>query len=376
MTADAIGGVWQYSLELARGLTGRGVAVTLAVLGSGFSAAKRAEALRLGIPVFEHSGKLEWMDSPWNDVRLSGEWLLRLADQVGADVIHLNGYAHAVLPWDRPVIVVAHSCVLSWYGSVRNREAPSSFDAYRKAVQNGLQAANLVIAPSCFMRDALVCNYGPVRDVRVIWNGRNPECFQPGPKDAFILAAGRVWDEAKNFQVLDHAATRVHWPVYLAGESQHPEGGHAMMSGLHLLEALEAADLARWYARASIYALPALYEPFGLTVLEAALSGCALVLSDLPSFREIWGDAACYVSPRDAGSWEKQLNALGADPERQGALAHRARNRGLELSAGRMTVQYLAAYQHVQSYRPCESLSSLIPSDRIGTMETPTSSAA
>ena len=58
----------------------------------------------------------------------------------------------------------------------------------------------------------------------------------------------------------------------------------------------------RGIARAAIYALPAHYEPFGLSILEAAMSGCALVLGDIPSLREIWGDAAVFVHPdnRDA----------------------------------------------------------------------------
>ena len=47
--------------------------------------------------------------------------------------------------------------------------------------------------------------------------------------------------------------------------------------------------------RAAIYALPARYEPFGLSILEAALSGCALVIGDIPSLREIWADAALFV---------------------------------------------------------------------------------
>ena len=37
-------------------------------------------------------------------------------------------------------------------------------------------------------------------------------------------------------------------------------------------------------SRAAIFFSPALYEPFGLGVLEAAARGCALVLADIPSF--------------------------------------------------------------------------------------------
>ncbi len=39
--------------------------------------------------------------------------------------------------------------------------------------------------------------------------------------------------------------------------------------------------------------LPARYEPFGLSVLEAALSGCALVLGDIPSLRESGATRPC-----------------------------------------------------------------------------------
>ena len=52
-------------------------------------------------------------------------------------------------------------------------------------------------------------------------------------------------------------------------------------------------------AERPIFASSALYEPFGLSVLEAAQAGCALVLSDIPTFRELWGDAALFVPPHD-----------------------------------------------------------------------------
>ena len=185
----------------------------------------------------------------------------------------------------------------------------------------GCRRANLVIAPSRFMLRAIEFHYGELENARVILNGRDLEAFQPGQKEPFILCAGRVWDNAKNLQRLADAAGGVRWPIFAAGESKHPDGGSNEIAGLHLLGKLDSAALAGWYARAGIYASPAVYEPFGLTVLEAALSGCALVLSDIPSFREIWGDAACYVNPTDSQAWCNQLNALISDPIRRFNLA-------------------------------------------------------
>jgi hypothetical protein len=83
--------------------------------------------------------------------------------------------------------------------------------------------------------------------------------------------------------------------------------------GVHCLGELPRDALAARAGAASIYALPARYEPFGLSVLEAALSGCALVLGDIASLRETWGDAAVYVPPTTRGP-ARHLAAADRDP--------------------------------------------------------------
>src|SRR5262249_5380250 len=104
MTADTIGGVFTYSVELARGLSRLGVRVLLATMGRRLSAAQlRALVAIETVEVFESSFKLEWMSNPWSDVQAAGEWLLTLAEEYNPDLIHLNGYAHAALPWRAPV---------------------------------------------------------------------------------------------------------------------------------------------------------------------------------------------------------------------------------------------------------------------------------
>ena len=77
-------------------------------------------------------------------------------------------------------------------------------------------------------------------------------------------------------------------------------------------------------SRASIFALPARYEPFGLSTLEAALRGCALVLGDIPSLREIWGDAALYARPDDEAGLADAIGKLAGDAAHRTELAARA----------------------------------------------------
>jgi glycogen synthase len=102
--------------------------------------------------------------------------------------------------------------------------------------------------------------------------------------------------------------------------------------------------MALWMGRASIYALPARYEPFGLTVLEAALAGCALVLGDIPFLRELWGECALFVSPDSSTELTEALSRFINDPMLRKRMARAARLRAGELSTDRMAREYLSAY--------------------------------
>src|SRR5437868_512430 len=198
LTTDTVGGVWTYAVELARALRPHGVEVALATMGAALRPDQRAQVEALdNVHVHESEYRLEWMQDPWEHVRRAGEWLLELEASFGPDVVHLNSYAQAALPWESPVMVVGHSCVLSWWRAVKREAAPPAWDRYGHEVRRGLQAADVVVAPSAAMLDELRRQYGPLKEARVIYNGRAGERFAPAVKEPFVLSAGRLWDEAK-----------------------------------------------------------------------------------------------------------------------------------------------------------------------------------
>ena len=109
MTADPIGGVWTYALELARALESHGIQIALASMGARVTREQYQQVLaRKNVRLFESTYRLEWMDDPWDDVDRAGDWLLQIAERTRADLIHLNDYSHAALPWAAPVLVAAH----------------------------------------------------------------------------------------------------------------------------------------------------------------------------------------------------------------------------------------------------------------------------
>jgi glycogen synthase len=367
MTTDAVGGVWTYSLELARVLSDEGIEVHLASMGPLPGAYQRSEARIIpGLSLHESSFKLEWMPEPWEDIARAGEWLLDLQSDIHPEIVHLNGYCHASLPWNAPTVVVAHSCVLSWWRAVKQEHAPSEWRRYGFEVAKGLRAAAAVVAPTEAMLAEIKNCYGPLSFSGVVANGRTVPALEPTFKQPQILTAGRLWDEAKNVAALQAIADELPWPVRIAGETAETATGEFIppsplnptvstitrtqtvgMNSAVPLGRLSSEDLFREMADSAIYALPARYEPFGLSVLEASLYGCTLVLGDIPSLRENWDGAAVFVDPNNRDRLRKALINLIENSADRLALARHSRGRAKRLTAERMASGYLNLYREL-----------------------------
>jgi glycogen synthase len=333
MTVDAVGGVWTYAIELAEALAWHGVDVVVAAMGPQPSSAQRRELHKAPLAGYHQRGyALEWMKEGRAHCSRAKDWLSSLCDSEAGDIFHVNGYAMAALPVEIPVVVAAHSCVLSWSDAVRRQPAGIDVKWYARAVEEGLNAASAIVAPTAAMLADIERLYCPRSKRLVIPNGRSSARLHPGHKEPFVLGAGRVWDEAKNLGALERVAAELEWPVLVAGAG----------AGLGHISGPELADLL---GRASIFAAPARYEPFGLAALEAGLSGCALVVGDIASQREVWGAAAAFVDPFDDEALAAMLRTLIGDPQRRSHLAAAARRRALEYTPERMAREYVKLYQ-------------------------------
>ncbi|HEY7306373.1 MAG TPA: glycosyltransferase [Bryobacteraceae bacterium] len=347
MTADSVGGVWQYSLDLISALSGQRFQCLLAALGPSPSDEQRRQAKSIpGLVLAEGRYALEWMTDAWADVDASGKWLLDLQATFDADVIHCNGFSHAVLRWGKPVVVVAHSCVRSWWRAVHGRTPGPEWEEYSRRVRDGLTACDRVIAPSNCMAEAIQGEYRIAsKKISVIHNFTRSEPPDKNTKAPFILAAGRVWDCAKNLELLNRIAPRLEWEICIAGSTHGPDRSSVPFGNVTCLGALPRSELIVSMESAAIFAHPALYEPFGLSVLEAAKAGCCLVLSGIPSLRELWSDAAVFVNPRDPDAWIFELNRLARDRKGRERLASQAQARAGCYAAAAAVNQYVDLYR-------------------------------
>ena len=263
--------------------------------------------------------------------------------------MHLNGFCHADLPWQVPTVVVAHSCVRTWWRGVHGDDAPGSWDTYSARVGAGLRAASLVVAPTRALLSEVLAEYGDVPAALVIPNG-SAAVEQPLPtaeKQRIVFSAGRLWDEAKNIAAVCAVAPQVSWPVCLAGDLEGPTSCFVPSGAARYLGRLSSEQMCDWYARAGIYALPARYEPFGLSIVEAAAAGCALVLGDIRSLRENWNGAALFVPPDNRRALASAIEELSRNDDLRVRLAQRARQRAQTFTVGRMAEAYVGAYNNL-----------------------------
>ena len=345
MTLDAVGGVWRYAMDLARGLNHSGIGCVLAGLGPRGSAAAPdlpdTELVWLG-------ETLDWMTQHEAILDGLGATLISLARERRCDLLHLNLPSQAAgLPEQMAgglaVLVASHSCVPTWWDAVRGTPLPEHWAWQRSRNRRGLDRADQVLVPSASHGAALARSYGPVERLSVVRNATD------GPlgtcdKEPFVLAAGRWWDEAKNASTLDRAAQASPWPVRMAGSFCGPDGRRMPLLHAEPLGALPPEAMAGLMRRAAIFMAPSLYEPFGLAVLEAAAQGAALVLSDIPTFRELWDGAALFVAAADAAGFAGAITTLAGDAARRRDLGRRAAAIASGLTPARQLEGVIAAY--------------------------------
>ena len=343
MTVDAVGGVWRYAIELATALRPLGVKVLLAGLGPRPTPEQEREARRVA--------DLVWLDQPldWtveDETSLDGFSMAieRLVEEHEIDLLQLNLPSQACrISTDKPVIVVSHSCVVTWWEAMVGGDLPAQWNWHKRRNLAGFHRADAIVTPSASQADLLFRCYGPLPGLRVVPNGIGAH-LHGDRKEDFVFAAGRWWDEGKNASVLDKAAAECSWEVRMAGALEGPHGGSVVVRHATALGELRYDDVLSQVRRAGILVSPSRYEPFGLAALEGGRAAAPLVLSNIPTYREFWNEAAVFFDPLDPASLASVLNALAADASLRFEMGQRALARSRRFSPGTQARQMTELY--------------------------------
>lgn len=351
MTTDALGGVWQYSTGLAAELARGGCSVSLAVMGPEPDAAQRGCIAGVeGVRVIGTGLPLDWMCADHAEVTAAATELASLVRECGATIVHCNSPAIAgAATFPMPVVAVAHGCIATWWQAARPGPVEPAYRWHGEAMRRGLIAADVAIAPTASFAATLQATYALPTLPMVVHNGRATP--QPGapinhPLD-IALTVGRMWDPVKNAALLDKVAASINGSFLAAGALRGPHGETTALRHLVALGELPGPTLNELLVRQPIFVSAATFEPFGLAVLEAACAGCALVLSDIPTFRELWNGAALFADPDDAEGFAAAIRHLQGNPATRRSLSSAAQARAARYRPAQMASAMTTIYRRL-----------------------------
>ncbi|HEY6916437.1 MAG TPA: glycosyltransferase family 4 protein [Allosphingosinicella sp.] len=349
ITADAVGGVWQYSLDLALGLTQLGIQPIVAVLGPSPDESQREAAADIeGLKLIDTGLPLDWLSMDASATVRAGEAVAALAEEEGVDLVQLNMPALAAgALFRQPVVAVQHSCVASWWEAVKGSDLPQDFAWRTDLVRAGLKAASTVVTPSSAFAAVTQRLYNLPATPSTVYNGRTRLTVLEGASHDFAFTAGRLWDEGKNLRTLDQAAARLGIPVHAAGPIEGPNGAKVTLDHVHALGTIPDQEIGRWLSARPVFVSAALYEPFGLAVLEAASAGCPLILSDIPTFRELWDGVATFIPAHDAQAFALAIEDVVGDAFTREAMGKAAQERAARFTPDAMAAQMAAVYRRL-----------------------------
>ena len=196
--------------------------------------------------------------------------------------------------------------------------------------RNAAERADLIIAVSAFTgRQVEELLHVPRSRIRVIHHGVVPRVIPRLSREKAVLCVGAL-QKRKNQAGLVRAfrALPEDWRLILAGspgfgadEVMKEIAASSCAKRIEVTGYLPETEMARWYARASLFAFPSFDEGFGMPVLEAMAAGIPVVAGNRAALPEIAGKAAVLVAPESDEQIGEALRILALDENRRNQLA-------------------------------------------------------
>ncbi|HUP89085.1 MAG TPA: hypothetical protein VM100_07045 [Longimicrobiales bacterium] len=176
---------------------------------------------------------------------------------------------------------------------------------------------------------------------------RSGDNFGPRRKEPMIAVAGDYDDPTSGTAVIASLARELGWPVFVLGNAPKKPGIDDL-SNTHFLGPRSIEETSAILGRAALFVR--LSNHAGFDVLDAALSGCALVLADNADMKKYWDGAAVFA--KGAANARSLIEWLMNDGEARGGVAERCLQRASSFSAERMASGYLTLYIDAHSVQP------------------------
>lgn len=207
----------------------------------------------------------------------------------------------------------------------------------------------------------------PRNKIRVIFNGADPERFAPGPAARstrpvvatvgliyplkgqldLIAAAAHARDALPDveFRLYGAASDEEYFAACRASVAQHNLAGTVRFAG-------QTASPWDAYREADVVAMASVSEAFPYSIIEAMLTGSAVVATDVGGVREALADTGIVVPPRQPRELAAALVSLLRSPAQRRRLGEAARLRAVtHFTVQTFAAAYRQAYQDLTTTR-------------------------
>ena len=257
-----------------------------------------------------------------------------------------------------PLILHAHVTREDFAGSFRGSTAIGP--ALERYLRWLYSRADLVLCPSDHTKSVLE-SYPVSAPIRQITNGVDVNSLagygslreryrdRYGLDGLVVFAVGNVFERKGVETFCELAAGSDHEFVWFG---PYDRGPHAAPVVRQLIEnPPENVTFTGWiddirgaYGAGDVYLFPTTAENQGIAVLEAMACGAAVVLRDLPVFREFYTDGEDCLLCEDFEAFEAALDRLAADPDLRRTLGENAKRTARSHDLDRVRRELTAAY--------------------------------
>jgi glycosyltransferase involved in cell wall biosynthesis len=290
--------------------------------------------------------------------------LPRVARRIAPQLVHFPAFPPPIVPSRAKTVLTVHDATFWMFPDAMSKGSRFYYKPLTDwHIRRG--SVDMILTDSAASAADLRPVIGEAVPIRPIWlAGREPSVEQPhelsqdGPPAGFILAVGTV-EPRKNLQLLVDAYAQL-----LEHSDQVPDllivGRHgwgdqlrvpdAISARVHLAGSVSDRELHSYYRHCAVFAMPSRHEGFGLPLVEAMEAGAACLVSDIPVFREVGGEAPLYAPADDVEGWAIGLAALLTDERLRAARASAAKERAKEFTWDSWAAATALAYEDALSY--------------------------
>ncbi len=298
--------------------------------------------------------------------------LPHILDKENVDLVHFP-YFSVPVGYKKPFVMTIHDLILNHFPTGKASKLPLYLYqlkrlGYDYVVKKAVKRAQKIIVPLNAVRDDLVATLGVKEEkVAVTYEGFDEKIISKDKSSIddtkYFLYVGNAYPH-KNIERLIKAFSlfrkeqnaEVH--LLLVGKDDYfykklsEKIRKENYSGILIRNNVKDYELANYYNNAIALISPSLMEGFGLPVLEAMASSCAVLASDIPSLREVCEGAALYFNPHSITEIKDKMNLIfNTDKETLEKLINKGLDRSQQFSWKKMAEQTLKVYESCFSLR-------------------------